>query len=106
MQTFQGTLQAASGRELPLKISFQIDEGRIRIWSERHRIGSWESDQVDVKRETIFRFLVTIEEDVYAFAPEDPSGFAQAMDVEIDLTATPRPRFGLADRLRQVADTG
>lgn len=104
MQTFHGTLQATSDRALPLNISFQIDDGRIRMWSDRHRIGSWASDEVHVKRESIFRFLLNIDEEVYAFAPEDPSGFAAAVDVEIDLTTATRSRFGLADRLRQVTD--
>ena len=106
MQTFQGTLQTTESRELPLRVSFQVDEGRIRMWSDRHRIGSWEANDVHIRRESIFRFLVNIEDDVYAFTPEDPSGFAQAVKVEIDLTTTPKPRFGLAERLRQAADAG
>ena len=106
MQTFHGMLQATADRALPLKISFQIDDGRIRMWSDRHRIGSWSADQVHVQRESIFRFLVAIDDEAYAFSPEDPSGFAAAVDIEIDLTTAGRPRFGLADRLRQVADTG
>lgn len=106
MQTFQGMLQATSDRALPLQVSFQIDDGRIRMWSDRHRIGSWASDDVHVKRDSLFRFLVDIDDEIYAFTPEDPSGFASAVNVEIDLTANARPRFGLADRLRQVAEAG
>lgn len=106
MQTFQGMLAATESRDLPLRVSFQVDEGRVRIWSDRHRIGSWQANEVHVRRQSIFRFLISIEEDVYAFTPEDPSGFASAVEVEIDLTANPSPRFGLADRLRQAAETG
>jgi hypothetical protein len=106
VQTFQGTLQATSDRVLPLKVTFQVDDGRIRMWSDRNRIGSWAADQVHIRRESIFRFLVTIDEEEYAFTPEDPVGFAGSVNVEIDLTSGTRSRFGLADRLRQVADLG
>lgn len=100
MQTFQGTLQSITAGEAPLAVSLQLDGPRIRMWSDRHRIGSWDVSEVKVKRETIFRFLLIIDEDRYRFSPEDPSGFSDAVDVEVDLTSA-EPRFGLADRIRQ-----
>lgn len=104
MQTFKGTLQATGSRD-PLLITLQVDDGRIRMWSDRHRIGSWDASEVHIRRDTIFRFLLTIEEEIYTFTPEDPSGFAGSVDLEIDLTAVEKPRFGLAERLRQAAET-
>lgn len=106
MQKFQGILQPIGGQDAPLRVTLQIDEGRIRLWSDRQRIGSWDARDVHIRRESIFRFVLTIEEEALAFNPDDPSGFADTVDLEIDLTAGDRPRFGLADRLRQVADAG
>lgn len=103
MQTFAGTLQSTARGETPLNVSFQIDANRVRLWSDRHRIGSWNVEQVKVNRESIFRFLLTVDDEHYMFSPQDPSGFASALDVEIDLTAAERPRFGLADRIRRAA---
>lgn len=107
MQNFQGTLQPTSGRDVPLQITFQIDAeaSRVRILSDRRRIGSWDAEDIHVKRESIFRFLIRVDEDdqTFAFSPDDPSGFAQAIPVEIDLAEAPKPRFGLAERLRQAA---
>ncbi len=106
MQKFQGILQPISGQDEPLRVTLQVDDGRIRMWSDRQRIGSWDAADVHVRRESIFRFSLTIEGEALAFNPDDPSGFATGVDLEIDLTTGDRPRFGLADRLRQVADTG
>ncbi len=104
--TFQGTLQTVVKDEPPINVTLQLDNGRVRMWSDRHRIGSWDAEEVKVQRESIFRFILTIEEDAYAFTPVDPAGFATSMNIEIDLTANERPRFGLAERLRQAAETG
>lgn len=106
MPTFQGTLHDPGTDELPLSVTFQIEEDRVRLWSARHRIGSWETSEVTIRRHTIFRFHLIIEDTEYAFNPEDPSGFASAVDVEIDLTAKAGSRFGLAERLRKVAEAG
>lgn len=106
MTTFQGSLQTVAQDEAPIFVSVQLDNARIRMWSDRHRIGSWDAEDVKIERESIFRFILSLDEEVYVFTPVDPSGFALTMNVEVDLTATERPRFGLAERLRQVAETG
>ena len=106
MQTFHGTLQGPRREDLPLDITFQVDDGRVRMWSARNRIGSWNAEDVTIRRETIFRFLLTIEGDVYSFNPQDPSGFADSVDVVVDLTNNRGSRFGLAERLRKVAEAG
>lgn len=104
MQTFQGTLQSTTSREAPLVVSLQVDGDRIRMWSDRHRIGSWDKDEVKIKRETIFRFRLEIDEESYVFTPDDPSGLTDSVDIEIDLTASEKPRFGLAARIREAAE--
>ena len=105
MQTFKGTLQSITSRDVPLLISLQVDGDRIRMWSDRHRIGSWDKNAVKIRRDTIFRFCLEIDEETYLFTPEDPAALTNAVDVEIDLTSIEKPRFGLADRIRQAAET-
>lgn len=103
MQTFQGSLQSTDpGESPPLNVSLQFDRDRIRMWSDRRRIGSWDAADVKVQRESIFRFLVEIDGESYRFIPDDPGGFSDSVEVEIDLTAAEKPRFGLAERIRRV----
>jgi hypothetical protein len=105
MQTFHGTLQSTITGESPLKVSLQFDGDRIRMWSDRHRIGSWNASDVKIQRETIFRFVLSIDGESYRFTPDDPGEFANSVDVELDLTTAERPRFGLAQRIRQAQAT-
>ncbi len=104
MQTFQGSLQSTTSREAPLTVSLQVDGERIRMWSDRHRIGSWDKDQVKIRRESVFRFSLEIDGEKYVFTPEDPGALSNSVDIEVDLTALEKPRFGLAARIRQAAD--
>lgn len=106
MKTYKGSLQSQTSREVPLLVTLQVDGERIRMWSDRHRIGSWDARDVHIQRETIFRFLITIDDEAYHFTPEDPSGFADGVTLEIDLSSTEKPRFGLAERIREAAETG
>lgn len=101
MHTFHGSLQSTVTGEAPLNVSLQFDGDRIRMWSDRHRIGSWGAAEVRIQRETIFRFVLDIDGESYRFTPDDPGTFAQSVNVEIDLTTTEKPRFGLAERIRQ-----
>jgi hypothetical protein len=73
MQTFKGTLQSTTSRDAPLLVSLQVDGDRIRMWSDRHRIGSWDKHEVKIRRDTIFRFSIEIDEEIYLFTPEDPA---------------------------------
>jgi hypothetical protein len=102
LENFHGTIQSLNGREVPLRITLQYDGERVRMWSDRNRIGSWSLDQVKVKRDTIFRFRLEVDDESYLFCPDDPSGFARSVEVEIDLTTPRKARFGLAERIRQV----
>ncbi|HLU51972.1 MAG TPA: hypothetical protein VK011_00070 [Acidimicrobiia bacterium] len=105
MHTFYGTLQGLSNGDGPLSVGIQFDGGRVRMWSDRRRLGSWDLADVRIRRESIFRFVLIVDGQEYRFSPDDPSGFAESVDVEIDLTAEEKPRFGLADRIRQVEAT-
>lgn len=102
MQTFYGTLHGHGHPDGPMSVAVQFDGGRIRMWSDRRRLGSWDLADVRIRRESIFRFVLIAGGVEYRFSPDDPSGFAQSVDVEIDLTAEERPRFGLAQRIRQI----
>lgn len=104
-QSFKGSLQSLDGDEPPIYVTIQLDPPRIRMWSDRHRMGSWEVDDVHFERQTIFRFVIGVDGESYSFTPDDPSGFASAVNVEIDLTRADKPRFGLAERLKQAAET-
>lgn len=101
MHTFQGTLQSTVTGESPLSVSLQFDGGRTRMWSDRHRIGSWDASEVKIERESIFRFVLHVDGESYRFMPDDPGAFVDSVDVEIDLTQSERPRFGLAERIRR-----
>lgn len=101
MQTFHGALQSTATGETPLSVSLQFDGDRIRMWSDRRRIGSWDAVDVKIERESIFRFLLTMDGECYRFTPNDPGEFSDSVDVEIDLTVSEKPRFGLAERIRQ-----
>lgn len=105
MQTFHGTLHSTVTGEAPLSVSLQFDGDRIRMWSDRHRIGSWDSGDVEIQRESIFRFVLAIDGESYRFMPRDPGEFAESVHVEIDLTQSEKPRFGLAERIRQAQAT-
>ncbi len=102
MQTFHGTLQSTSSADVPLVVSIQFDNGRIRMWSDRRRIGSWDASDVQITRESIFRFVIKIDDEEYRFSPDDPTEFVNHVDVAIDLTAVEKPRFGLAQRIREM----
>lgn len=102
MQTFHGTLQSKSTADAPLTVSVQFDNGRVRMWSDRHRIGSWDAADVKITRESIFRFVLQIDDEAYRFSPDDPTEFSNHVDVVIDLTTAEKPRFGLAQRIREM----
>jgi hypothetical protein len=95
---FTGQLQR--GFDPPQKVNVQVDDGRLRIWNDRRRLGAWDIPDVKTERATVFRFLLTIDGEVMVFAPDDPAGFSEAVGAVIDLRGT-RSRFGLAERLRQ-----
>jgi hypothetical protein len=98
MAMFAGQLQR--NNEEPTWAQVQLDDGRLRIVTERRRVGSWAADEVITERVSIFRFNLIVDDTSYAFMPEDPAGFAEAVGVVIDLREN-KGRFGLLDRIRQ-----
>jgi len=95
---FAGQLQGESDH-FPMPVVVQVDDGRLRMWSGRKRLGSWPLPEVTAERVSPFRFRLVIENQRFSFNPEDPTGFSEAVGVVVDLrTGT---RFGLAARLRQ-----
>lgn len=98
MSTFLGILQSTA--DGPATASVQLDGERLRMWSDRHRMGSWDRAEVEVRRVSIFRFEMATPDHTYSFSPDDPAGFSDAVGAEIDLTTAGKSRFGLADRIR------
>jgi hypothetical protein len=98
MSVFGGQLHRND--EAPVNGSVQIDDGRVRIWTDRRRLASWDQSQVKCERSSVFRFDLSDGEATYEFHPADPAGFSDAIGAVVDLRA-PKSRFGLADRIRQ-----
>lgn len=98
MSVFGG--QLTFNEEGPVRGSVQIEDGRVRIWTDRRRIVSWVQTQVKCERNSVFRFDLSDGLATYEFHPADPAGFSDAIGAVVDLRA-PKSRFGLADRIRQ-----
>lgn len=98
MSIFGGQLNRQD--EAPIRGNVQIEDGRVRIFTERRRLVSWEQSQVRCERSSPFRFDLTDGEATYEFHPIDPAAFSEAIGAVIDLRP-PKSRFGLAERLRQ-----
>jgi hypothetical protein len=98
MSTFDGQLY--KGEDMPPeRAHVQIEDGRCRLFTDRRRLGSWDLDEVKAERVGVLRFNVSAGELKFAFQPNDPTGFSQAIGATVDLRST-KSRFGLADRVR------
>ena len=95
---FPGQLQG-EGDATYMPVVIQVDEGRLRMWSGRKRLGSWALHEITAERLTPFRFGMRIEDASFTFIPDDPGGFSVAVSAIVDLRA--HRRFGLAERIRQ-----
>lgn len=98
MSVFVGQLHRSD--EAPIRASVQVDDGRVRIWTDRRRLVSWDQKEVRCERSSVFRFQLSDGNVTYEFQPSDPAGFSDTIGAVIDLRA-PKTRFGLADRIRQ-----
>lgn len=98
MSEFYGQLNRNA--QSPIPGTVQIEHGRVRIWTDKRRLVSWDQDQVRCERSSVFQFDLTDGEAVYEFHPKDPAGFSEAIGAVIDIRAR-KTRFGLAERLRQ-----
>lgn len=102
MSVFGGQLHRND--EAPIRGTIQIEDGRVRIWTDRRRLASWDLHQVKCERTSVFRFSLSDGNITYEFQPADPAGFSDAIGAVVDLRA-PKSRFGLADRIRQAQAT-
>lgn len=102
MSVFNGQLHRND--EAPMRGTVQIEDGRVRVWTDRRRLASWDQNQVKCERTSVFRFSLTDGSSTYDFQPADPAGFSDAIGAVVDLR-TPKSRFGLADRIRQAQAT-
>ncbi len=98
MANFEGRLQGPSLE--PTYVAIQIDEGRLRIVAGRKHMGSWNMDDVEIERTSIYRFSLNVEGDQLEFFPEDPSAFSDAAGAVIDLRES-TGRFGLKARIEK-----
>jgi hypothetical protein len=102
MSVFGGQLHRSD--EAPMRGTVQIEDGRVRIWTDRRRLASWDQAQVRCERTSVFRFSLSDGYVSYEFQPADPAGFSDAIGAVVDLRP-PKSRFGLADRIRQAQTT-
>lgn len=100
MSTYTGRLQG-EGLE-PSKVSIDIADGRFRVAAGRVQVGSWPMDSIHAERKSIYRFDLTVGEELFEFTPDDPNGFAAAVGAVIDLRES-TGRFGLKARIERSA---
>ncbi|MGQ0847657.1 MAG: hypothetical protein ACT4OP_00795 [Actinomycetota bacterium] len=103
MSVFAGQLYRED--EPPVRASVQVEDGRLRIWTDRRRLVSWDLASTHCERISVFRFLLSDGTQNYEFQPEDPGGLTEELGTVIDLRVS-KSRFGLAERLRQASQTG
>ena len=103
MATFEGQWYK-SEQAAPERAHVQIEDGRCRLFTDRRRLGSWDLNEVQTERVGVLRFHVTAGEFMFAFQPNDPSGFSNAIGATVDLRSS-KSRFGLADRVRAATRT-
>ncbi len=101
MQSFTGRLSPHDGGDA-IAATFHIDGHWLRLMQGNRRVGAWALEDVLVERLTVFRFTVTLDAVKHTFAPDDPAGFANTVNVVVDLR--PASRFGLGERVRKAKE--
>jgi hypothetical protein len=101
MQNFTGRLTPHGGGDAQTA-TIMIDGQWLRLMQGHRRVGAWALEDVAVERVTVFRFNVTLDGATSTFAPDDPAGFADSVDVVVDLR--PKSRFGLGERVRKAKE--
>ncbi len=101
MKSFTGRLSPHDGGET-ISATFHIDGHWLRLMQGNRRVGAWALEDILVERVTVFRFNVTLDGAKNTFAPDDPAGFAQSVQVVVDLR--PASRFGLGERVRRAKE--
>lgn len=98
MALFDGQLYKGEDAP-PERAHIQIEDGRCRLFTDRRRLGSWDLNEIQAERVGVLRFHVSAGEFMFAFQPNDPRGFSDAIGATVDLRSA-KSRFGLADRVR------
>ncbi len=86
----------------PSTVLIDIDEGRFRVAAGRRQLGSWPLEAINAERKSIYRFELSIGEELFEFTPDDPNGFAGAVGTIVDLREA-TGRFGLKARIDRAA---
>lgn len=101
MSQHGGTLQRPLAADAQVVI--RVADGKYTIVGSPGRwIGSWPLDRTRFERISIREFAFSPNGESWIFVADDPSAFANAVGVSVDLRSN--SRFGLADRLRQVRE--
>ena len=101
MKTFTGQMSPHDSGD-SYDATVLLDGQWLRIMQGHRRLGAWAIEDVAVERLTVFRFHITFDGEKHTFAPDDPSGFAETINVVVDLR--PKTRFGLGDRVRKAKE--
>lgn len=101
MKSYTGRLSPHDGGET-IAGTIHIDGHWLRLMQGNRRVGAWSLEDVLVERLTVFRFNVTLDGVKYTFAPDDPAGFSESVNVVVDLR--PASRFGLGERVRKAKE--
>lgn len=101
MKSFTGRLSPHDGGDA-MVATFHLDGHWLRLMQGNRRVGAWAIEDVLVERLTVFRFNVTLDGVKNTFAPDDPAGFADSVQVVVDLR--PASRFGLGERVRKAKE--
>lgn len=101
MKTFTGRMSPHDGGDSHAA-TILIDGQWLRLMEGNRRVGAWAISDVTIERLTVFRFNVTLDGVTNTFAPDDPAGFTESVDVVVDLR--PKSRFGLGERVRKAKE--
>ena len=87
----------------PAEVLVEATNGKFTIVESHGRwVGSWHVDEAGFEHLTAWEFTFVVGDETWRFAPNNPSAFAEAIDLVIDLRS--KSRFGLAERLRKVRE--
>ncbi len=85
---FRGAVQLPGETGNGLNASLEVDDEIIRLIAGGDELGSWERAKCDVVPSGKGSFQMNLAGELVSFAPESPSGFAEAMTIPL----TPEPQ--------------
>ena len=89
MSVFVGQLHRSD--EAPIGPRSKIEDGRVRILTDRRRLVSWDQSEVLCERTSVFRFQLSDGHVTYEFQPSDPGGFSETIGAVVDLAGSQEP---------------